>query len=150
MKKVLFAYLAIGAAVLASCSNEEMDVNPAGGEGNVVFTAELPASLQSRAYSDGLTATNLTYAVYEAGQTTKLLEGTATFVNLKATVSTTLATGKSYDILFWAQADGAPYSFNPATQTVTVSYDGATSNAENRDAFFHAEKALAFAQVNMG
>ena len=164
MKKVLFAYLAIGAAVLASCSNEEMDVNPAGGEGNVVFTAELPASLQSRAYSDGLTATNLTYAVYEAGQTTKLLEGTATFVNLKATVSTTLATGKSYDILFWAQADGAPYSFNPATQTVTVSYDGATSNAENRDAFFHAEKALAvngpvnktisltrpFAQVNIG
>ena len=49
MKKVIFATLAIGAMTLASCSSEEFDVKPAGGEGNVTFTASLPASVQSRA-----------------------------------------------------------------------------------------------------
>ena len=165
MNKFLFASLAVGAVALASCSNEDFDVKPAGGEGNVVFTAQLPASVQSRAFSDGTTAKNLDYAVYAAGETTPLLTGIATFdANLKATISTTLATGKTYDILFWAQAADAPYTFDHATQTVTVSYDGATSNAENRDAFFASELALAvngpvsktvtltrpFAQLNIG
>ena len=164
MNKYLFASVALGAVAMASCSNEEFDVKPAGGEGNVVFTASLPASVNSRTFSDGLTATNLQYAVYESGTKTPLIDGTATFVNRKATINATLATGKTYDILFWAQAADAPYSFDKEQQTVSVSYDNATANAENRDAFYAAELALAvngpvnktitltrpFAQVNIG
>ena len=164
MKKYLFASIAFGALALASCSSEEFDVKPAGGEGNVTFTASLPASVASRYYSDGSTAKNLQYAVYAQGTQTPLLEGTATFENLKATVSTTLATGKTYDILFWAQADGAPYTFTAATQEVTVNYEGIKANNESLDAFFWAEKDLTvngpvsktvtltrpFAQVNVG
>ncbi len=164
MKKVILASLAFGALAMASCSNEEMDVKPAGQEGTVTFTASLPASVASRLYSDGQTAKNLQYAVYMAGEQAPLIEGTATFTNLKATVSTTLATGKSYDILFWAQADGAPYAFDAETQNVTVTYEGITANNESLDAFFFAEKDLAvngpvnktvtltrpFAQLNIG
>ncbi|MCM1406751.1 MAG: hypothetical protein NC210_10040 [[Clostridium] fimetarium] len=163
MKKLIFASMAAG-LVLASCSNEEFDVKPAGQEGTVTFTASLPASVASRLYSDGQTAKNLQYAVYMAGEQAPLIEGTATFTNLKATVSTTLATGKSYDILFWAQADDAPYAFNAQTQEVTVTYEGITANNESLDAFFFAEKDLAvngpvnktvtltrpFAQLNIG
>ena len=164
MKKYLFASIALGALALASCSNEEFDVKPSGSEGTVTFTASLPASVASRDFSDGQTAKNLQYAVYAQGTQTPLFEGTATFENLKATVSTTLATGKTYDILFWAQADGAPYTFTAATQEVTVNYDGITANNESLDAFFWAEKDLTvtgpvsktitltrpFAQVNVG
>ena len=164
MKKVILASLAFGALAMASCSNEEFDVKPAGQEGTVTFTASLPASVASRLYSDGQTARNLKYAVYMAGEQTPLIEGTALFTNLKATVSTTLATGKSYDILFWAQADDAPYKFDAETQNVTVTYQGITANNENLDAFFFAEKDLAvngqvnktvtltrpFAQLNIG
>ncbi|MCM1071511.1 MAG: hypothetical protein NC391_07720 [Alistipes timonensis] len=164
MKKVILASLAFGALAMASCSNEEMDVKPAGQEGTVTFTASLPASVASRLYSDGQTAKNLQYAVYLAGEQAPLIEGTAVFNNLKATVSTTLATGKSYDILFWAQADDAPYAFNAQTQEVTVTYKGITANNESLDAFFFAEKDLAvngpvnktvtltrpFAQLNIG
>ncbi len=153
---------------LASCSNEEFDVKPAGGEGNVTFTASLPASVASRDYSDGSTAKKLTYAIYEAGkedaEQTPLITGTAEFNNLKATVNTTLATGKTYDILFWAQAADAPYAFDTEKKTVTVDYDGITANNEKLDAFFWAEKDLTvtgpvsktvkltrpFAQVNVG
>ncbi len=164
MKKYLFASIALGALALASCSSEEFDVKPAGAEGNVTFTASLPASVASRDYSDGSTAKNLQYAIYAQGTQTPLLTGTATFENLKATVSTTLATGKTYDILFWAQAADAPYAFDNTTQKVTVNYEGITANNESLDAFFWAEKDLTvsgpvnktitltrpFAQVNVG
>ena len=168
MNKLIFATIALGAVALASCSNEEFDVKPAGGEGNVTFTASLPASVASRDYSDGSTAKKLTYAIYEAGkedaEQTPLITGTAEFNNLKATVNTTLATGKTYDILFWAQAADAPYAFDTEKKTVTVDYDGITANNEKLDAFFWAEKDLTvngpvsktvkltrpFAQVNVG
>ncbi len=136
MKKVLFAGFAFAAMALASCSNEDFSA-PVAGDGTVVFTAELPV-LGSRAYGDGLTATNLTAYVYsaEAGETEKyLFDKTATFDNLHATVELALVTGKTYKVVFWAQADGAPYSYDTTDQTITVTYGGA-ANDESRDAFF--------------
>ncbi len=164
MNKLILATIALGASMaLASCSGEEFDVKPTGAEGNVTFTASLPASVASRAYSDGSAAKNLAYAIYLTGEKTPLLTGTATFNQLKATVSTTLATGKTYDVIFWAQADGAPYTFDNTTQKVTVNYDGIKANNESLDAFFHSETLTVngpvnkpvtllrpFAQVNVG
>ena len=130
MNKLILATIALGASMaLASCSGEEFDVKPTGAEGNVTFTASLPASVASRAYSDGSAAKILAYAIYLTGEKTPLLTGTATFNQLKATVSTTLATGKTYDVIFWAQADGAPYTFDNTTQPETSSLSLQENNA---------------------
>ena len=165
-KNLLFGMVAATGMLLAtSCTNDELDGVRSGNECVVSFTLEQP-SISTRAYSDGLTANTLTYAVYESGETEALItsEDEVTFSNKTATVNLRLVTGKSYDILFWADAEESPYTFNAATQTVTVDYANAVSNDEKRDAFFAAEKGLTvdgainktitlqrpFAQLNIG
>lgn len=165
-KNLLFGVVAATGMLLAtSCTNDELDGVRSGNECVVSFTLEQP-SISTRAYSDGLTANTLTYAVYESGETEALItsEDEVKFSNKTATVNLRLVTGKSYDILFWADAEESPYTFNAATQTVTVDYANAVSNDEKRDAFFAAEKGLTvdgainktitlqrpFAQLNIG
>ena len=145
MKKQL-CKLAIFALLLstASCSDEQFAGDVTGGETTVTFNAQLPAGLQTRvAAGDGLTATTLSYAVYEQGKTTPVItsEDEVTFENRQASVSLRLAKGKTYDFLFWADAYGKgdaknPYTVDFNTQTLTVNYDNALSNDESRDAFF--------------
>ena len=174
MKKIY--YFAIATALglgLTACSSEE-PVAAAKGDGVVTFTAQLPSELASRAFNDGKTATTLTYAVYETGVTPVnpiiVSEDEVTFGDdLTATVTLQLVNGKTYDILFWADAPVAPgetnpFTFTPTTQTVTVDYEKMASNDDKGDAFFFAEKGLAvngainktvtltrpFAQINFG
>ena len=144
MKKQL-SKLAIFALLLstASCADEKFVDELAGGETTVTFNAQLPAGLQTRVAGDGLTATTLSYAVYEQGKTTPLItsEDEVTFENHQATVSLRLAAGKTYDFLFWADSYGEgdtenPYKVDFNTQTLTVDYSDAKSNEEARDAFF--------------
>ena len=113
-----------------------------------------------------MTATNLTYAVYEKDSQTPLIvsKDQVTFSGLTATVNLRLANGKSYDLVFWADAADAPYTFDADNQTVSINYASVTSNLENRDAFFAHEDALhvtgtinktiqlkrPFAQLNIG
>ncbi|MGM9801962.1 MAG: DUF6562 domain-containing protein [Candidatus Limisoma sp.] len=163
MNKKLIYCLCASAMLFTACSDEAVNA-PVEGESLVTITAQLPADLGTRAFGDGTTATNLTYAVYEAGQTDPRITGNATFVDLKTTVKLRLANGKKYDLVFWADAADAPYTFNAASQTVSINYDGVTSNLENRDAFFAHEDALLvngtinktiklkrpFAQLNIG
>ena len=170
MKKVIYATAALAAMMFASCASEDGITSPEA-DGNVILTASLP-EIGSRAFADGSTATQLSYYVYDAEATgdtkSALIEGTATFEGLKATVNLSLGTGKKYDIVFWADSYGkdatdAPYSYDAASQTVTVTYDGA-ANDESRDAFFYTLKNLSvtgavtrnvtltrpFAQINVG
>ena len=171
MKKQL-CKLAIFALLLstASCSDEQFAGDLTGGETTVTFNAQLPAGLQTRAAGDGLTATTLSYAVYEHGKTTPEItsEDEVKFVNRQATLSLKLAKGKTYDFLFWADSyekDDAenPYDVDFATQTLTVDYSDAKSNDEARDAFFGTAKVdvkgavsqnitlkRPFAQLNIG
>ena len=144
MKKQL-CKLAIFALLLstASCSDEQFAGDVTGGETTVTFNAQLPSGLQTRVAGDGLTATTLSYAVYEQGKDTPVItsEDEVTFVNRQATLSLRLAKGKTYDFLFWADSYGKdaeenPYAVDFGTQTLTVDYDGALSNEEARDAFF--------------
>ena len=144
MKKQL-SKLAIFALLLstASCADEQFAGDLTGGETTVTFNAQLPAGLQTRAAGDGLTATTLSYAVYEEGTTTPVItsEDEVNFVNGHATLSLKLAKGKTYDFLFWADAyekgdTENPYTVDFNTQTLTVNYDNALSNDESRDAFF--------------
>ncbi len=174
MKKIY--YFAIATALglgFTACSSDEPEA-AAKGDGMVTLTAKLPAELASRAFGDGKTATTLTYAVYETGVTPVspiiVSEDEVTFGDdLTATVNLQLVNGKTYDILFWADAAVAPgetnpFTFTPATQTVAVNYAAMASNNDACDAFFAAEKALEvkgainktvtltrpFAQVNFG
>ena len=128
----------------------------------VTFAVDVTDAEQTKAISDGLSATNLQYAVYRAedyvaNDGTKYNKGQyipslsqgddpkASFSNAKIEkqgdrtwlVTLTLAKNVKYDIVFWAYADKAPYKFDEpeAKISVTDNYEGA-ANAENRDAFY--------------
>lgn len=174
MKRYLLSTFTIAAAALlvTSC-NDEMDNGlKTDDEGTVTFTAQLPSEMGTRAFADGLTAKHLQYAVYEAGQSTPLkvfgdettVVGEAEMVNLKKSVTLKLTSGKSYDVIFWADATtDSPYTFNPASQEVSVDYSKVNNNSDNCDAFFKKETITVsgnqsvdvkltrpFAQVNIG
>ena len=145
--KKLLLHAAVLATMLTSisCSQEEVAGGQAGDESVVTFTAQLPGSPQSKAIGDGMTATTLSYAVYAQGTKTPLItsEDEVTFTNGQATISLRLASGRSYDLLFWADAydaknSNAPYTVDFSTQTLTIDYDAAKplSNDESLDAFF--------------
>ena len=172
MKKQVWNMAALALLLTtASCTDEQMAGGASGSEAMVTFTAQLPQGLQTKAAGDGLTATTLSYAVYQQGTTTPLItsEDEVTFVNGQATLSLRLAAGQSYDFLFWADAYGqdatdAPYTLDFNTQTLSVDYEDALSNEEARDAFFANVLALEvkgavkqdvtlkrpFAQLNIG
>ncbi len=167
MKK-LFSLFALTSLLFASSCSEDAIMEPANGnEATVTFSAELPNSISSRAYSDGSTAKHLDYAVYISGKDgDPQITGTAQFSGLKATVNLTLATGVSYDFIFWA-TDGnktEAYKVDWAKRTMEVDYTKLQANDESNDAFYHYEGALhvqgainkpiklyrPFAQINLG
>ena len=155
---------------LAACQKEVQETvqQPVLDEGldgemvEVTFTVDVTDAAQTKAISDGLSATNLQYAVYRAEEykdkggkvypkglyIPSLSQGDdpkASFSNAKIEkkgdrnwlVTLTLAKNVKYDIVFWAYADEAPYNFDEpnAKINVTDKYEG-LANAENRDAFY--------------
>ena len=167
----LFGLFATAMLLLTTACQKENDLAN-GNEVMVNFEVSAPV-IATRAYSDGETAKNLQYAVYNSNKvqlaTMKFGEqtgvGTAEMNNLKARVSMRLALGNTYYVLFWAEADNAPYDVNFADKTLTVNYNGALSNDENRDAFYcwkevtdeelrrgsvKIEMRRPFAQLNIG
>lgn len=179
MKKTkLFSFPILAAALLGvtSCSNDDMPQITPEGDGNVTLTAKLPAELKTRVFGDGNTATKLSYAVYNAGSTTPIAgltvdgDNALTMVGREATVNLKLVTGRTYDIIFWAESEPVhnatatkPYTITWNGQTLDVNYNEIKSNDENRDAFFvkHTIEVTGpvneeiilrrpFAQVNFG
>ena len=168
MKSTKYIFAAALAVLALGCDKEQVAVDgtPDGEEVAVTFAAELPGTI-TKAIGDGLTAKNLSVAVYDdasnaAGTHIVALDKTAVFEALHTTVEYSLVKGKTYHFIFWAQAEGAPYTFNPETKKVAINYTGA-ANDEKRDAFY-AVKTLKvtgpatepvqlhrpFAQVNFG
>lgn len=138
--------MAAGTLLLTSCSSDEPTTSLTG-DGNVTFTAVIPGGINSRAISDGTTANKLTYAVYdENGDELSSLTNTVD-INLQTSVSLNLVTGKKYTVVFWAQAEDAPYAINTTDGTVTVTETG-NSQAENRDAFFASREFTVNGAVN--
>lgn len=74
MKKLAFLPLALlGVLGMASCSQDDEPITAGNGnDGNVHLTVSLPQDMASRQFSTGRNATQLQYAVYEAGSTTPL------------------------------------------------------------------------------
>ena len=162
MKKLMMAVAAFG-MLLTSCQNDLDFVQNAGETSTVSFSVGTP-EIATRAYSDGLTAKVLQYAVYDSeGNILSDLTETDATINGSTTVNLQLTTGDSYAVIFWAAAENAPYTVNFDTKTMTVSYDGAKSNDEARDAFYKyhtftvtgaqtetVELRRPFAQLNIG
>ena len=161
-KHLLLGMVAIASLFATSCQNEIDSVN-AGKNSTVSFKVETP-EIKSRAFSDGKTATVLQYAVYDAaGKELTDLTVTNGEIHGSTKVDLTLTTGNTYSVIFWAAAPDAPYTVDFAAKTMTVDYEGAVSNAENRDAFYkyHSFKVTGaqtetielkrpFAQLNIG
>ena len=159
MKKIFFGMLAIVAMIATSCQQEtDLGVN-VGETATVSFNVGTP----TRAYSDGTTATELEWAVYDANGVLLSEIGGTKAINLSTTVELQLVTGNQYTVLFWAEAANAPYEFDAATKTVTVDYTNATSSVEAYDAFYAChpftvngaqtetvELKRPFAQLNIG
>jgi hypothetical protein len=168
MNKSSIGLALVSLTMLASCSSEIDAPIAVNGEVPVTLTAQLPDGIASRAFSDGNTVTNLHYAVYahsdDSTQVSAPVHKDVTTISSgAATVQLNLVSGRTYDIVFWASANDSPYNYNDSTQCVTVNYDNAKANDEQRDAFY-AVKTLTvsgavndkvsmvrpFAQINIG
>ena len=125
-------------ALAASCSKDAAEAPAVNGDATVTFSVEMPG-IASRATNDGTTATELYYAVYEAGTVGKT-DGQFLFqdkqaINLSTTVNLELVADQTYDIVFWAQAEGT-HTPNLANKTIAMNYAAAVAGAdETRDAF---------------
>ncbi|MCC8037034.1 MAG: hypothetical protein LIP02_02715 [Bacteroidales bacterium] len=176
MKKELLATLAAVALMGAtSCSSDDPQMGTTGQEVTVTVTASLPADIQSRSFSDGYTATKFFYAVYETDGTTSTCVIPKTvgkdFNGLETTLSLQLVTGKSYEMVFWAQSDysitNEIFTVAEDLSTVTLNYEKlkelTAAQMENVDAFWcmkpvtvegaatvTAELKRPFAQINVG
>ena len=164
-----FKYLAAAALTMlaVSCNKEQVTEVPDGQMVDVTFTAALPGEMATKALGDGMTAKNLYVSVYENdAEKSHLgdLDKTATFTDLKTQVTFSLVKGKTYNFVFWAQAEGATCYDIDDLKNIKISYEGAVANDENRDAFYATRKELKvngaltetiklyrpFAQVNFG
>ena len=164
-----FKYLAAAALTMlaVSCNKEQVTEVPDGQMVDVTFTAALPGEMATKALGDGQTAKTLYVSVYENdAEKTHLgdLDKTATFADLKTQVTFSLVKGKTYNFVFWAQAEGATCYDIDDLKNIKISYEGAVANDETRDAFYATRKELKvngaltetiklyrpFAQVNFG
>lgn len=162
-------YLAAAALTMlaVSCNKEQVTEVPDGQMVDVTFTAALPGEMATKALGDGQTAKTLHVSVYENdAEKTHLgdLDKTATFTDLKTQVTFSLVKGKTYNFVFWAQAEGATCYDIEDLKNIKISYEGAVANDETRDAFYATRKELKvngaltetiklyrpFAQVNFG
>ena len=166
MKKSLFySMLATTMLFATSCQQDEVFVD--GNEAVVQFQISTP-EIATRAYSDGMTATNLQYAVYDKDgkQITEMFPGVGhgeKEIKGSTTVELKLAQGNTYHVLFWAAADGAPYNVDFVNHKLNVLNYTSASNDEKRDAFYkwhevtvnsnepqRVELRRPFAQLNIG
>ena len=148
-----------------SCSSEE--VAPVTGESTVTLSVTLPDGIQSRKFADGTTAQKLTMLVLDQNdKALSVFNGDAvlnTDINLTKQVNLQLASGKTYKVVCWAAAEGAPYTFNTTDFTVSANYDGAKTSDEALDAFYAVQDITVkgnttetvklyrpFAQLNIG
>ncbi len=141
-----FKYLAAAALTFLAvgCNKEQVTEVPDGQMVDVTFTAALPGEMATKALGDGQTAKTLYVSVYENDtEKTHLgdLDKTATFTDLKTQVKFSLVKGKTYNFVFWAQAEDAPYEVADLKNIKVKNYTTG-ANDENRDAFYATRKEL--------
>lgn len=142
MRKI-FHFLAWVAAVAAFAGCDKVSLR-GGGEVDAAFWVNLETQ-PTKAFSDGTLATELQVFVYSASKgflpTLSYVAGSdisghgALVIEGSASVNLKLVKGESYQIVFWAQKAGAPYTVDAREGTMTVTATGAANDA-SRDAFY--------------
>lgn len=137
MRKYFLSLVAMAAMIFLSGCNKNEDFYISENGDMVTFNIATP-EMGTRAISDGTTVSKLYVAVYQGGvYRPALTESDGYDINNKtATVSLPLVTGVTYDIVFWAEAAGSPYTFDAENGVVNVQYSGVKANNENLDAFY--------------
>lgn len=168
MKKIFWIAAAATGLLAASCQKETASASQSENEEAIaVLSVAFPENIATRSYSDGKSAKELHYAVYD-GTTGRYLLGSDQPLEVKADltceVELRLVKNFAYDIVFWAQAPGAPYAFDKENATITVT-DNYTNwaNDDSRDAFYQlvddykvvpnptkVDLYRPFAQINFG
>ena len=135
MKKIYLILAIAGMIMTTGCSNENNEPINATNEANVTFTVNLDG-IDSRAISDGTTADQLVFAVYDeqGNELTALRQNNIQIENRHATVTTHVAMGQKYSFAFWAQKSGNTFYNTTDLKDIVVNYEG-FANDENRDAF---------------
>ncbi|MBQ2400320.1 MAG: hypothetical protein II308_09680, partial [Muribaculaceae bacterium] len=139
MKKYLLGMSAIAMLCATSCQDDMNLPGNVGESTTVAFNVSTP-EIGTRSYSDGKTADVLQYAVYDAAGNLLPSLTKQQPIDITSKVELQLTTGNEYTVVFWAEAPEAPYTANftekLADANVEVSYAGAKSNDEKRDAFY--------------
>lgn len=128
--------------LLLSCSDEVKLATESEGENLVSLTVQLPEELGTRAFGEASKIKSLKYAVYPQGeqQPLAMFDGkaaeTVEMTGLSKNVQLQLASGKKYDVIFWAAADevDAQSKFDETTQVATLAPTVCSNEAD--DAFF--------------
>ena len=119
MKKIFLLASAIVGLFLTSCQQENLE--PVAGNGQVTFTIEAPAALQTKAIADGLNVNELIYEVWITGATpnqkdlsnaTRLYQARTDMkydeanTRMYANITLDLVNDQNFTVLFWAQKSG--------------------------------------------
>ena len=119
MKKIFLLASAIVGLFLTSCQQENLE--PVAGKGQVTFTIEAPAALQTKAIADGLNVNELIYEVWITGATpnqkdlsnaTRLYQARTDMkydeanTRMYANITLDLVNDQNFTVLFWAQKSG--------------------------------------------
>lgn len=135
MKKHLFfgMFAAVGMTLATSCTNDE-NIIPSSNEAQVTFSLGLESGINTRAISDGTGINQLFYAIFDKDGN---LVKNYTNKEFKEEETISLVKGETYTAVFWAwDRDCEAYTIGADNKTVTINYDKALNNDENRDAFF--------------
>lgn len=142
MKKLFFVAVAAIAMLATSCSKDDASTVVGGETSTVTFAVAAPELATRAEYGDGYTATHLTWGVYDAnGNYLENLSAEGLVGvdfptgSLSTSVKIDLVNGKEYKVIFWAGAEGAPYTVDFETKKMTVN-DALVANAEAYDAFY--------------
>ncbi len=142
MKKLFFVVVAAVAMLATSCSKDDTSTVVGGEKSTVTFAVAAPELATRAEYGDGYTATHLTWGVYDAnGNYLENLSAEGLVGvdfptgSLSTSVKIDLVNGKEYKVIFWAGAEGAPYTVDFETKKMTVN-DALVANAEAYDAFY--------------
>lgn len=164
MKKIYFGIVTLAVMLfVTACSQNE----PQQDEALVTFSVGVEDANITRAYSDGTTANQLIYSIFNEDGTkviiSKVTENNLTDLLEGHTVTVSLAKGHTYTAVFWAQNSACKAYTISEDMHVTIDYTG-LNNDETRDAFFAISEPFTvnnnlsqdvilkrpFAQVNVG
>ncbi len=134
------------APLLSACHSSHSDIEPQSEVEYIkTISVSLPEGFDTRAFSDGQTATYLTYAVYRVSDGELTLTESSlrekSLTNKRATVEVSMISGQAYKVIFWADAgEACPYTIDLSAGTVTMDYSDDNTrieaNNEARDAFY--------------